>query len=170
MRKGEPDAALRVDRGADAALGARRPARRNARSSGRSSDRYRHCRSLPKQPQRSNPTLPTSARQPRARFARGKRPPGRGPFARSCVFPETKSANEGVGRVALAAARRQFFQLVDVATPEDHILPIGKAIVVRPVGVLAHSFDHRAFDGAYSGAFLRRVREILETRDWAAEL
>src|SRR5207245_11754787 len=33
VRKSEPDAALRVDRGADAALGARRPARRNARMS-----------------------------------------------------------------------------------------------------------------------------------------
>jgi pyruvate dehydrogenase E2 component (dihydrolipoyllysine-residue acetyltransferase) len=48
--------------------------------------------------------------------------------------------------------------------------PGGDAIVVRPVGVLAHSFDHRAFDGAYSAAFLRRLREIIETRDWAAEL
>jgi pyruvate dehydrogenase E2 component (dihydrolipoyllysine-residue acetyltransferase) len=48
--------------------------------------------------------------------------------------------------------------------------PGGDAIVVRPVGVLAHSFDHRAFDGAYSAAFLRKLKEILETRDWAAEL
>jgi pyruvate dehydrogenase E2 component (dihydrolipoyllysine-residue acetyltransferase) len=48
--------------------------------------------------------------------------------------------------------------------------PNGDSIVVRPVGVLAHSFDHRAFDGAYSAAFLRRLKEILETRDWAAEL
>jgi 2-oxoglutarate dehydrogenase E2 component (dihydrolipoamide succinyltransferase) len=48
--------------------------------------------------------------------------------------------------------------------------PSGDAIVVRPVGVLAHSFDHRAFDGAYSGAFLRKLKKILETRDWAAEL
>ena len=48
--------------------------------------------------------------------------------------------------------------------------PGGDSIVVRPVGVLAHSFDHRAFDGAYSAAFLRKLKEILETRDWAAEL
>jgi pyruvate dehydrogenase E2 component (dihydrolipoamide acetyltransferase) len=48
--------------------------------------------------------------------------------------------------------------------------PGGDAIVVRPVGVLAHSFDHRAFDGAYSASFLRKVKEVLETRDWAAEL
>lgn len=44
----------------------------------------------------------------------------------------------------------------------------GDAIAIRPVGVLAQSFDHRAIDGAYSAAFLRRVREILETRDWSA--
>lgn len=43
-------------------------------------------------------------------------------------------------------------------------------IAIRPVGVLAHSFDHRAFDGAYSAAFLREVRRVLETRDWLAEL
>ncbi len=46
----------------------------------------------------------------------------------------------------------------------------GDVIAIRPVGVLAQSFDHRAFDGAYSAAFLRRVKEILETRDWAAAL
>ncbi len=48
--------------------------------------------------------------------------------------------------------------------------PQGDVIAIRPVGVLAQSFDHRAFDGAYSAAFLRRVREILEARDWVAEL
>jgi pyruvate dehydrogenase E2 component (dihydrolipoamide acetyltransferase) len=45
----------------------------------------------------------------------------------------------------------------------------GERIEVRPVGVLAHSFDHRAVDGAYSGAYLRRVKQILETRDWVNE-
>jgi len=48
--------------------------------------------------------------------------------------------------------------------------PSGDSITVRPVGVLAHSFDHRAFDGAYSAAFLKKLKEILETRDWASEL
>ena len=46
----------------------------------------------------------------------------------------------------------------------------GEAIVVRPVGVLAQSFDHRAIDGAYSAAFLRRIVRIIEDRDWIAEL
>ena len=46
----------------------------------------------------------------------------------------------------------------------------GEAIVVHPVGNLAMSWDHRAFDGAYAAGFLRRVKEILETRNWMAEL
>ncbi|HEY4443960.1 MAG TPA: dihydrolipoamide acetyltransferase family protein [Steroidobacteraceae bacterium] len=45
----------------------------------------------------------------------------------------------------------------------------GERIEIRPVGVLAHSFDHRAVDGAYSGAYLRRVKQILETREWIGE-
>lgn len=40
------------------------------------------------------------------------------------------------------------------------------AIVARPVGVIAQSFDHRAIDGAYSAAFLKRVKQIIETHDW----
>jgi 2-oxoglutarate dehydrogenase E2 component (dihydrolipoamide succinyltransferase) len=47
---------------------------------------------------------------------------------------------------------------------------VGDAIEIRPVGVLAQCFDHRAFDGAYSAAFLRRVREILEQANFEAEL
>jgi 2-oxoglutarate dehydrogenase E2 component (dihydrolipoamide succinyltransferase) len=46
----------------------------------------------------------------------------------------------------------------------------GDAIVVHPVGLLALVFDHRAFDGAYAASFVGRVKEILETRDWAQEL
>ena len=48
--------------------------------------------------------------------------------------------------------------------------PAGDAIAIRPIGVLAQSFDHRAIDGAYSAGFLARVREILEQTDWAAAL
>jgi 2-oxoglutarate dehydrogenase E2 component (dihydrolipoamide succinyltransferase) len=42
----------------------------------------------------------------------------------------------------------------------------GDAIAIRPVGILAQSFDHRALDGAYSAAFLRRLRELLERTVW----
>ena len=41
---------------------------------------------------------------------------------------------------------------------------------IAPVGNLCLTFDHRALDGAYAGAFLDRLREIIEQRDWAAEL
>jgi len=36
--------------------------------------------------------------------------------------------------------------------------------------VLALAWDHRAFDGAYAAAFLNRLRTIIETKDWEAEL
>lgn len=45
----------------------------------------------------------------------------------------------------------------------------GDTIAIRPVGILAQSFDHRAFDGAYSAAFLNRVRDIIENHDWSSE-
>jgi 2-oxoglutarate dehydrogenase E2 component (dihydrolipoamide succinyltransferase) len=48
--------------------------------------------------------------------------------------------------------------------------PEGDSIAIRPVGVLAQTFDHRAIDGAYSAAFLREVKTILETRDWVQAL
>ena len=46
----------------------------------------------------------------------------------------------------------------------------GDSVAIRPVGVLAQSFDHRAVDGAYSAAFLREVQTMLETHDWMQAL
>ena len=46
----------------------------------------------------------------------------------------------------------------------------GDSSAIRPVGVLAQTFDHRALDGAYSAAFLREVKMILESRDWVQAL
>lgn len=43
-------------------------------------------------------------------------------------------------------------------------------IGIAPIGRLSCAFDHRAVDGAYAGAFVRRVQEIVETRDWSFEL
>lgn len=43
-------------------------------------------------------------------------------------------------------------------------------IAIRPVGMLAQTFDHRAVDGAYSAAFLREVKMLVETRDWTQAL
>jgi pyruvate dehydrogenase E2 component (dihydrolipoamide acetyltransferase) len=48
--------------------------------------------------------------------------------------------------------------------------PQGDSIAIRPVGVLAQTFDHRAIDGAYSAAFLREVKTLIETRDWIQAL
>ncbi len=45
-----------------------------------------------------------------------------------------------------------------------------ESIVIHSVGVLAMAWDHRAIDGAYAAAFLARIKEILETREWTAEL
>ena len=45
-----------------------------------------------------------------------------------------------------------------------------ETIGIHSVGNLTLSWDHRAFDGAYAAAFMSRLKEILETRDWAAEL
>jgi len=45
----------------------------------------------------------------------------------------------------------------------------GDAIAIRPVGILAQSFDHRAVDGAYSAAFLDRVRKLIENGHWLVE-
>jgi 2-oxoglutarate dehydrogenase E2 component (dihydrolipoamide succinyltransferase) len=50
-------------------------------------------------------------------------------------------------------------------------LPDGtESIAIHSVGNLALTWDHRAFDGAYAAAFLHKIKELLETRDWAAEL
>jgi 2-oxoglutarate dehydrogenase E2 component (dihydrolipoamide succinyltransferase) len=50
-------------------------------------------------------------------------------------------------------------------------LPDGtEGIAIHPTGNLAMSWDHRAFDGAYAANFLVKIKTLLETRDWAAEL
>jgi pyruvate/2-oxoglutarate dehydrogenase complex dihydrolipoamide acyltransferase (E2) component len=42
----------------------------------------------------------------------------------------------------------------------------GDMVVPRLLGTIGQSFDHRAFDGAYSAAFLSRLKTVLETRNW----
>ena len=46
----------------------------------------------------------------------------------------------------------------------------GDSIAIRPVGVLAQSFDHRAVDGSYSAAFLSEIKLAIETRNWEQAL
>jgi len=55
--------------------------------------------------------------------------------------------------------------------PVAVVLPDGSdGIAIHPVGLLALTFDHRAYDGAYAAAFVAKVKDILETRDWSTEL
>ncbi len=44
-----------------------------------------------------------------------------------------------------------------------------ETVGVGSVGLLALAWDHRAFDGAYAASFLRRLRDVLEQTDWAAD-
>jgi pyruvate dehydrogenase E2 component (dihydrolipoamide acetyltransferase) len=44
----------------------------------------------------------------------------------------------------------------------------GDSIAIRPIGVLAQSFDHRAVDGAYSAAYLRTLKGLIEAPEWEA--
>ena len=48
--------------------------------------------------------------------------------------------------------------------------PQGDFLAARMIGMIGQSFDHRAFDGAYSAAFLSGLKRIVEERDWAVEL
>ncbi len=45
-----------------------------------------------------------------------------------------------------------------------------EVVAVRSIGVLSLAWDHRSFDGAYASAFLGRVRGLVETTEWTAEL
>ncbi|NGN96643.1 2-oxo acid dehydrogenase subunit E2 [Grimontia sp. S25] len=45
-----------------------------------------------------------------------------------------------------------------------------ESLGIGSVGMVVQSFDHRAVDGAYSGAFLQRVKSLLESHGWQAEL
>ena len=46
----------------------------------------------------------------------------------------------------------------------------GDFIAARTTGILGQSFDHRAFDGAYSASFLSRLKQVIETHTWSTEI
>jgi pyruvate/2-oxoglutarate dehydrogenase complex dihydrolipoamide acyltransferase (E2) component len=60
---------------------------------------------------------------------------------------------------------------MDAVKKRPHVIESadGDSIEIRPVGILAHSFDHRAIDGAYSAAYLQRLKSVIENSDWDAE-
>ena len=88
----------------------------------------------------------------------------------------TISNNGSAGSVLTAAIISQP-QVAIISTDAVKRRPVvveatggGEAIVIHSVGNLAMSWDHRAFDGVYAAHFLVKVKDILETRDWEAEL
>jgi 2-oxoglutarate dehydrogenase E2 component (dihydrolipoamide succinyltransferase) len=60
---------------------------------------------------------------------------------------------------------------MDAVKKRPHVIETesGDSIAIRPVGILAHSFDHRAVDGAYSAAYLQRLQSIIQETDWESE-
>ncbi len=60
---------------------------------------------------------------------------------------------------------------MDAVKKRPHVIETagGDSIAIRPVGILAHSFDHRAVDGAYSAAYLQRLQSIIQESDWESE-
>ena len=46
----------------------------------------------------------------------------------------------------------------------------GDTLAIRPTGFLCLSFDHRAVDGAYAGAFVGSRARHPRGRDWLTEL
>jgi 2-oxoglutarate dehydrogenase E2 component (dihydrolipoamide succinyltransferase) len=83
-----------------------------------------------------------------------------GPFGTSQTFPIINQPQVAI--MATDAIRKEPV-VVESADGDD-------AIVVHHVGFLSLAWDHRAFDGAYAASFLNELRNVLETRDWEAEL
>ncbi|HVJ96535.1 MAG TPA: dihydrolipoamide acetyltransferase family protein, partial [Acidimicrobiia bacterium] len=83
-----------------------------------------------------------------------------GPFGTAQTFPIINQP-----QVAIMATDGIRKEAVVVEGPDGD-----DAIVVHHVGYLSLAWDHRAFDGAYAASFLNELRNILETRDWEAEL
>ena len=60
---------------------------------------------------------------------------------------------------------------VDAVTKRPIVIEgAGGSDTIHHVGSLGLSWDHRAFDGSTAVAFLNRIRDHLQTRDWEREL
>ena len=121
-----------------------------------------------------------------SRAARGDRLGDLGP-CRPCTHPQAESRRDLGGTFTLSnnGSAGSVLTMPIINQPQVGIIstdaivrkPVvtagadgGEAIAIHPVGNLAMSWDHRAFDGAYAARFLARVKEILETKDWSTEL
>ncbi len=83
-----------------------------------------------------------------------------GPFGTLMTIPIINQPQVGI--LATDAVRKRPV-VVEGLDGED-------AIAIHAVGVLTLTWDHRAFDGAYAASFLHSIAQIIETRDWEAEL
>lgn len=83
-----------------------------------------------------------------------------GPFGTMFTVPIINQPQVGI--LATDAVRKRPV-VVEGPDGED-------SIAIHSVGVLTLTWDHRAFDGAYAASFLHAVAQIIETRDWEAEL
>jgi 2-oxoglutarate dehydrogenase E2 component (dihydrolipoamide succinyltransferase) len=83
-----------------------------------------------------------------------------GPFGTYLSFPIINEPQVAI--LATDAVRRRV--IVDRAHGG------GDALAIRPTGMLSLSFDRRVVDEGDATRFLRRVADLVETRDWAAEL
>jgi pyruvate dehydrogenase E2 component (dihydrolipoamide acetyltransferase) len=81
-----------------------------------------------------------------------------GPFGTLFTAPIINQPQVGILSMDAVKKRPQVIESAD-----------GDAIEIRPVGILAHSFDHRAIDGAYSAAYLQRLQSIIQETDWDSE-
>lgn len=118
-------------------------------------------------------TLPALAREIR-RLAIGARASRLGPD--DYAQPTYTISNSGVFGTLITAPIVNPPQVAILSTDGVGKRPVvveselGDSIAIRPVGVLAQSFDHRAVDGAYSAAFLRELKRLVETRAWVEDL
>jgi 2-oxoglutarate dehydrogenase E2 component (dihydrolipoamide succinyltransferase) len=90
--------------------------------------------------------------------------------------PTYTISNSGVFGTMITAPIVNPPQVAILSTDGIHKRPVvvespeGDSIAIRPIGVLAQSFDHRAVDGAYSASFLRELKRIVETRSWTDDI
>jgi 2-oxoglutarate dehydrogenase E2 component (dihydrolipoamide succinyltransferase) len=83
-----------------------------------------------------------------------------GPFGTLITFPIINQPQVAIVSTDGVKRRPVVVELLDGS----------EGIAIHSVGNLALTWDHRAFDGAYATAFLRQIKDDLETRDWSQEL
>jgi 2-oxoglutarate dehydrogenase E2 component (dihydrolipoamide succinyltransferase) len=83
-----------------------------------------------------------------------------GPFGTTMTMPIINQP-----QVAILSTDGVKRRPVVVTTPDG-----AEAIAIHSVGNLTVTWDHRAFDGAYAAAFLKKCKDLIESIDWEQEL